>query len=1276
MPTRAGRRPPRRSAWPPTSSSPSSPTTAAPASPRVDPTVSDVAIETAAGAPIWRAGRLDPDAGLPGRWQRELERRQAQLRRGPRGRAGTITALLGLLNALDGEVPRSELVALLSDIGKSRRRHPLVRSHAVYLLSQLLASQGRTAQAQQGYVGAGYLLDWQLVGPFENQGRAGHDFAYAPETEAFDATQRFVGTLANEALEWRHYPPEAGVRAYVSFDAYLRPNTFAVGYATTWIHVPRAQSAVLHVGSGGPYKIWVNGRLAGDGGAYRRPHPLQDAHAVQLRAGANRVLIKLSVEQGSWGFFARLSDRKGRTISSATHEATPSADAVAAVEAETPESIDAEPALVSLRAKLEQAARRERARPRDRIALLEFYRYVAPFGDDDDTAVVAARQVDAALQTSESAWLLALIDDDQNESRRALTTGIERARREGASARSRLAEMLTELAWRYQSLGLDARARELFAEAHAVAPDDAMVELVLVDQLARDGFDLAALDWLDDLLRRYPKSSTLRRDKAARLREIGRPRQGLALLEQLGAETSRDASITSARIDLHMQLGEVKSAIALAERLVAGNPGRVGPLRDLAELLEADERIEPAVAVLGEAVKLAPQDAELHAEMGHLLGRAGHRLASIAAFRRSLELRPQQPELHDLLALLDASGHQDLVSRYVEDLDTIVAEAGEIPASWKGKEAGMLHQLYATRVHKNGLSERVEHRVIRILDERGTRSQAVQAFTYDPGESYVQVRRARVRRANGRVEEIGTPRVVSLAEAGYRMYYDQRQVRVGFPGLRPGDVLEVVFVRRDVAARNKFDEYFGDLVPLQGGEPRLSVDYVLEAPADKPLYFNREMERSESKDAATAIYRYRGRDIPAIKPESNMPGWAEVADLLHVSTYADWDAVGRWYWGLVKDQLIVDDAIRTAVRGVLGELPADASPRVKVDALYRHVIRSTRYVGLEFGIHGYKPYKTTDIYDRRFGDCKDKASLLKVMLAEAGIASHLVLVRTRDQGEIAPAPASLSAFNHAIVYVPSVDLYLDGTAEYAGPDELPVGDQGASVLVVRDGEGATFGAIPVSSAAANESTSHQRVALRPDGGASVRHEFGLTGAEAANWRTAFQAEGERVERLTRYLGRRFPGVEVQSATFAGMTDVLATVGVQAELRVPAWAQRQGSGLRFRATGHPSNLVSGLAAQVRRDHDLVLPTPSRRHATIEYELPRGLQFSQVPAPIRLDSPFGRFSLTVASSADKATVETVLELNVQRVAPDDYRAFRDFLRRVDASYEQAFEVEEAR
>ncbi len=63
-------------------------------------------------------------------------------------------------------------------------------------------------------------------------------------------------------------------------------------------------------------------------------------------------------------------------------------------------------------------------------------------------------------------------------------------------------------------------------------------------------------------------------------------------------------------------------------------------------------------------------------------------------------------------------------------------------------------------------------------------------------------------------------------------------------------------------------------------------------------------------------------------------------------------------------------------------------------------MRSTHYVALEFGIYSYKPYPVTQIYARRFGDCKDKASLMIALLRAAGIEAEIALVRTRSLGDV------------------------------------------------------------------------------------------------------------------------------------------------------------------------------------------------------------------------------------------------------------------------------------
>lgn len=1237
---------------------------------------------------LWEPGVLAPAKGMVGRYARLFAWRKAMLKRARGKQVRAVVAVLGATTELSGEVPDDELMGFLASIERDRSRDPLLRSFARYSRAKLLERRGERGEAGDIYREEGYLLDWQVVGPFDNDNRKGHDARYGPELAPFETGQSFTGKLPLEPLAWQHMAPESNQAAYVSFDDRLRPNDRGTGYATTWVYAPRKTKAALRTGTGGPWRAFVNGEAVAGEDVYRTPSPLQDATPVLLEKGWNRVLIKVGTEDGMWGFYARLSAQNGDAIKGLRVQAFPPDDASpthrAMMGSEDNIPVDPGFSVRSLRSSLEAAVDKPRPNPDDAVALVEFYRWVHPFGEDDQSDVRTAQKADEIAETARSAWMLALTESDQNESRKALIRGIERARAEYAAvekaptsaaaiaARGLLADMLLELSWRYRALGLERRAREMVAEARTIAPDDMVIELVGAAELAEDGFTLSSLAWVENMLERYPESTLLRQERASRLVDLARTREGLAILEALSKEHKGDRSVIGQRIDAHISLGEVDRALALGKALAEANAESPDAYRRLALLYDASGDSDNATVALERAIELSPQDASLHALLGTMHSRQGERDASILAFQRSLELKPQQPELRDLLAVLDKKSGPDLFTRYGVELEKVGKQA--TPKEWKGKDSGMLHHLVAVQVLPNGLSERLDHRVIRIVDDRGARNQAIQAIAYDPSESYVDVREARILRANGTVEEVGDVSVFSMAEAGFRMYYDQRQVQVAFAGLRPGDTVEVAFVKRDVAARNIFDDYFGDMVVLEGMNPRAHVEYVLEAPADRKLYFNQTMDKKVDGDTAT--YRLIRKDVSSLKPEGAMPGYSDVAEYLHVSTYETWDDVATWYWKLVEEQLVADDKIKAGVAEALAELPAGAGDRAKVAAIYRHVISKTRYVGLEFGIHGYKPYKTTDIYDRRFGDCKDKASLLKVMLAEAGIESHLVLVRTRDQGRLGEKTASLSGFNHAIAYVPKFDLYLDGTAEWSGDKELPTGDQGASVLVVKDGKGGTFTRIPFSKPGDNLNRLTRTIRIEDDGTATFQQRQVVQGSQASSWRAGFESADSRVDRLTKVLGNDWPGAQLQDSKFVSVSDVRAPVEIEATFKVPTFATAQGGGLRFAVTGRQTQLLRTFAPQKRRVHALVIGAPRQERSEITYELPRGMRFSTVPESKSIDSRHGSFSLTVDAKDGRATVKSELTLKSAEVPPEDYSAFRDFLRDVDAALGQAFEAKPQR
>jgi hypothetical protein len=334
-----------------------------------------------------------------------------------------------------------------------------------------------------------------------------------------------------------------------------------------------------------------------------------------------------------------------------------------------------------------------------------------------------------------------------------------------------------------------------------------------------------------------------------------------------------------------------------------------------------------------------------------------------------------------------------------------------------------------------------------------------------------------------------------------------------------------------------------------------------------------------------------------------------------------------------------------------------------VRAIHELVVSGTRYVGLEFGIHGFKPYKVTQVLARRFGDCKDKASLLVAMLREVGVEADLVLVRTRRGGKLDAQPASLAVFDHAIAYVPKLDLYLDGTAEFSGTSELPSQDQGVMVLRVGP-RGTKLTETPVLPSAENRVDRRWRVELGAGGDARVDEDLTIRGQAAADWREHYQTPGEREERYGRVWEERNPGSRLISLEMPGIEDRESPVAVRSVAEVSRLGVSAGKGLTLPIAVRDADFVRTYARLSTRKQDLVIAYPWQHDEEIVYRLPAGWQLD-AGTKRELSGPYGRFTVDVsAEPGGLVRVHTSLDVTRYRIPAAEYPAFRAFLGEIDA------------
>ncbi len=923
-----------------------------------------------------------------------------------------------------------------------------------------------------------------MIGPFDDEGKSGSTTAYPPE-QGVDLAGRYPGKAREVA--WRPLPRDAEELGFVALGAALRPAREVAAFALAVVVAPRDERVRLWFGGSGAAKVWVNGALALEDATYHPARLDQRGAAVSLRKGPNRILVKLCHQAGAMGFYLRLADEKGEGRS------FPAGDPGAPPPEPGPAPAPLEDAVAVLTRRTAEAGSKGSAQAHATLAAVLAAR--ASGDREERRAAAEAARAAALAPRSVDAQLTAAALEEERPARRLLLDGALRAAPDDA-------RVLRALAGEELDVGRPQEAARLLQRAVAVAPGWPEPWVLLAEALDRSGLPARAALLAEETAARFPTSPPAIRAAtrfAVRLGRIDEAiRRGRTLLALRFDDDGARASLASHLLDR----GDLDGALALLEEGLRLDPADLAQRLRLADLLAANGRGEAAEAAYARAIGLCPEEADAWERRGRTRLQAGRAREAKEDLVRALELRPQSSALKELVRSL-APDEEQFWKPYQLD----AAGAGGVRPRRRCRTRTRWCWVSCT---SPACSPPASPPPTCSASSRCSPPAAPTPSAASSSAGRPTARRSRssgrwCRKPDGRVVESHDESLQSTSEPWYRLYYDTLARTLSFPELSPGDVLEVAWRVDDTASENLLSDYFGDLTFLDEPWRKARVDYLLLAPESRAIHANQPAGVEHAVrplPGGVREHRWSARDLPRLVPEPGMPGWTEVARFLHVSTYETWEEVNRFYWRLVRDQLRPDGELRaTAGRlaAAAGQpLPAQGreARAALVRAAYDFVVTQTRYVGLEFGIHGYKPYRVDQVLSRRFGDCKDKASLLHALLEAMGIDSRLVLLRMRKLGRLPERPASLAGFNHAILYVPELDLWLDGTAAYSGSRDLPAEDRGATVLVVNPSGPPRFTTLP--EARPDENRLESRARPRP-GPRRQRRGPGVAGA-SPGWR--------------------------------------------------------------------------------------------------------------------------------------------------------------------------------
>jgi tetratricopeptide (TPR) repeat protein len=1154
---------------------------------------------------------------------------------------------------------------------------PLFRARCAHDLERVKLAAGDVAGAAKSAEAQGFITSFAICGPFDNERGGGFATAFDPEKK-IDLTARYQGKARE--VGWT-IPERPALHGEVDLDAMLRPNDEVLAYALAYVRWDGEPHAVaLRVGSDEGCKLFWNDREVLSRDVNRTLELDQDAVAVTLEKGWNKLLVKVAERKGPWGFMVRVTEPDGSPLEGKLVQAdeavlragVPLAKPGAAAPPNVPVARGAIDWLEA-RARSGQASALDlfhlgyllyRRKAHDENAHPDREAFRAAVEKEPGNAAFHAYLSFVSASTGEFS-----VNREENARRQELE---ETLALDPGYARAAL--LLAD--YYLRSLRQVDRAEEYLAKALAVAPDSVEARLLEIDIAGARSWDALERRLCKALLARpeAQRNGAALRRLAANEAGQGRIEKASLLLEAALKLDFADQAARAKLIEIEKAHGEADGALALLAERLSLEPFDTDAYLERARILAGTDRFDDAAKALEQALAIAPEDDRFLAELARVRLLAGDKDRALALFDRALELNPKLVDVQKYVEFLRET-EKPFEDEFRIDPEAVIAEAAKIPLDPEVSARTLLKNV-VSKVNRDGTSSEYTEEIVRIENTDGIQDYDTVAVAYAVGEQKATIRRATVVKKDGRREEARIDNYGAERDGGEFAQYAQRGVDL--PTLEVGDI--VIFEHRvDDLKQSFFGDYFGHTHFFQAMEPVEWSRYTLVDVAGRTFYFNpRHLDgvpmTKETRPDGRVVYSWEKRHMPRIQQEPNMPPYAEVAPCIQVSTFKDWDAFARWYWNLVRKQQEVSDEMRAKVE----ELTKNAKTRdEKIRAIYDFVVTDVRYNDKwEFGVHGFKPYNAATIFARRFGDCKDKATLIVTMLSVAGVKAFPVLIdgESRRGNEDLTLPL-MNHFNHCIAYVPGPapdggdGWFLDGTAQDHEATNLPNMDYGATCLVVKP-EGGELKRVkwpdPLSENGIREK---HKVELKRDGGAVVESEIEPGGVYAVVTRSQFTNVGERSERIEKLYGRAFAGAAVKEAEWSDLKSLETPVKVRFRMEVPRFAKQTAGGyqleeirsLLFRFIY--ADRMTDFSTKAERKFDVVLPVPSGVDETIEYVLPEGFALKHAPDDVRLDSEFGTYVKHYEHKGNILRVTRRLEVKVQRIPVAKYQAWREFTTAID-------------
>src|SRR5882672_20170 len=561
--------------------------------------------------------------------------------------------------------------------------------------------------------------------------------------------------------------------------------------------------------------------------------------------------------------------------------------------------------------------------------------------------------------------------------------------------------------------------------------------------------------------------------------------------------------------------------------------------------------------------------------------------------------------------------------------------------------------------------------VVNVLSDAGLLPFGQLVFGYNSSNQKLEVISVEVRKPGSSTfaSASAVRDLVPLASGGAPVYADYREKHITVPGLRPGDTLAYHIARTTTVplAPDRFwveYDFVKDAIvldeQLEISVPRSRAIKMKNIPGADPMISDEGERRVYRWKSSRPTHETENSEMKRKAPGPHIPD-------VQITTFENWEEVGRWYAPLERERATPDSSIRAKAEEVTHGQGTDLE---KIEALYDFVATKVRTINLPFGAGSYPPHPANETLANEYGDAKDKHTLLEALLEAEGIRAFPALISSgRDLDPDLPSPGQ---FNHVITVIPQDAvgkdwLWLDTAAEVAPFRMLAPALRGKQALVIPI---AAYGATSqlgaphlVETPADPPSLQVQNVEVTSqvsDLGKLAAHvHYSMTGDNALALRTAFRRTPQQNwKQLGQLLasGDGFAG-EVTSVKSSDPLETHKPFEVDYEISQTNFTDLARKTLQLRMPLPALGIPGAEESSENVPTPLKLGSPLEIHVRSAMELPAGYM-ARAPVPVSISRDFASYRSNYSAKGNTVEAQRDLVFRRREIPEDllpDYKAF---------------------